>query len=75
MAAQIQSLTFADEGVVVGYIEDDEFDKPVMKLEQLSIPGEPFRLEIDEVLVAVRELVDAALLARRNPPPRFEAPR
>jgi hypothetical protein len=71
----MQSIGFTDEGVVVTYIEEEEFDLQIPMLQQLSIPGEPFKLEIDELIASARELVDAALLARRNPPATFVANR
>lgn len=70
-----QSVMLEPTGITVSFLESEELDVPggIIKAEQLSIPGDVCKAEVDEVIDALRDLIDAALLHRRAPVDTFTA--
>lgn len=67
---EIQSLVFGPEGAEVSYIEHRDVDtgSGILLIRTLQVPYDACEEAFDDLGDAVRALVDAALLKRRNPP-------
>lgn len=68
-----QAITFGGGAVEVSYMEQRDADGPVNEIRTIVVPGELVADELTEVYDALQQLVDRALLLRRNPPDRLRA--
>lgn len=68
----IAGLSFSDTAVEITYFQKSTQSDGVQVMEVMTIDiDETLDPLVEEILDAVRELVDAGLLLRRNPPKSF----
>lgn len=66
----IQSVAFGSGAVEVSYMESHANEGPIGEYRTLVIPVALVEDELAEVLDDIQQLVDRALVLRRNPPER-----
>lgn len=64
---QIQSITFGERMVEISYMEEHEQSDTVMQVRTLAVVTSAVGDFYVELLDAARELLDAALVLKRNP--------
>jgi hypothetical protein len=66
-----QSIAFSGSHVEVVYLEPRDSEGPIQEYRTLVVPVTVVAEQIPEVFDALQQLVDHALLVRRNPPERI----
>jgi len=67
----IHSISFGDEMIEVTYMEERDKTARVAMMRTLLIDSNVVTVELRELEESAQELVDAALLAMRNPPKKI----
>jgi hypothetical protein len=65
-----QSVVFAGTHLEISYVEERDVESVVQTFRTLVIPADVIQDEIVEVVDALQQLVDHALIVQRNPPER-----
>lgn len=69
----VQSLMFGERGVEVSFIDPDGFDQEsgILQIKTMQVPFDLIEEEMGELMDAIQDILDAAQVARRNPPKTF----
>lgn len=70
-----QSIAFGPTHIEVVYMEQRDLEGEIQEYRTLVIPAEVVQDDIPEVMDALQQLVDHALVVRRSPPERLRGAR
>ncbi len=74
---KIHSIAFSPQSIQISYQEERDHDEKtgVFEIRTLDVPHHVAPDEMKDLVDSAQAFIDAALLARRNPPDSFTAPR
>jgi hypothetical protein len=70
-----QSVVFAGTHLEISYVEERDVESVVQTFRTLVIPADIVQDDVVEVMDALQQLVDNALVVQRNPPDRLQRSR